>query len=669
MMSLILFLDRHLWLYRLLCGVLLAMTGWLAVRPLLRSDRPALRGWGRPLFFLLALVATLFALRYPIFFYPTYLEMDEAQMLSQAITFHVHPIPWHDVDTGTGGPLDSQALLWCVPFGVAPTYVTTRIFGLLCVAGMFVFLHLTGRRLAGEGLSRLALLPTFLFFGFTSMFDWVHYSSEHLSLLLLAASLYLLTGLWRRPDSRISAFALGVLLGLLPFAKLQSVLPGAFLGLTGIAILATRKRREPWLRSGPPRLLALIAGALLPAVVLLSIVAHAGALGDFWKSYIAMGGSYVQGTLAESHDPRWFGLLARARLVVSLIFDPRLESAFPVYLTAVLAGWAVVRLLPSLRHSKALVRNLVWVGLFTGVLAATVVFPVRKYSHYVLYMMVALPLLLAVVLRMIRRKLAAWRPAELRRELGWLWLLTAGVTAVLLATWKHWPPPYAGTNPLFVATPGPVPSIVFPLIGLLVLLLLDQRLLAGDGKKRIGIAGPPAAFRAMALLTYLIPFFLISALALASYPNPYSGKIRSFVEQPPSAIDQAILRLRPPGGEVVVWGNQPDYLAETGSVCGSRTCAAGYVILDSPMQPYYRRLFLEDMRANRPALFIEAVSPHNFFCHDPLHEGITIFPELSALIASDYRLARTIDGVRFFVRADLPPPAVAPDEAADAEKR
>lgn len=734
-MEFIFFLDRHLWLYRLLCFLLIGVTGWLAVRPLLRSGIGGRAEKGRGALFVFFLVAALFACRYPIFFYPHHLNVDEAQMVSQALTFPVHPIPWRDMDTGSGGPLDSDVLAWSVPFGIEPSYLTARAFGLSCVAGMLVFLYLACRRLAGEGIARLAVLPVFLFFSLVAMADWVHYTSEHLSLLLLGGGLFLLGELRRRPASVPLAAGLGFVLGLLPFAKLQSVLPGIFLGCAALGILAVRGPRGvvPALR----RMLPLVAGALLPAAVILGIVAAAGGFGDFWKSYIEMAGSYAQGGLAAEHVGQaeygqgaahggWFWLSSRLQIVFALILDLnlRLESTLPVdtaLLLATLCGLHLLiggRRLPAAlcrklagivlfilaaaatlalpmarpRHSLLVVAGAILLGLGMMVvlvarhgkwtlpsslkggqgrklafaaawnlaLVATVIFPLRLFTHYLLYLMVGLPVLSAVALRVFEKDLKPriGRPTgELLQEVRIGTVFVAACTvAVGLRVAANWPGPYQAGASFLSPLHGALPYILIPLVALTGLLALAERRVARALREPARF--DPGSLRRAGLWVFLIPFVVLPGVALACYPNPYLGGVGSFLTQPLPPIEQAIVRHRPPGGRLAVWGFQPDYFADTATPCGVRACVLAYSILPSPLQDYYRSRLLEDMKANRPEIFVEAIGPHTFLFHDPATQGIHTFPELAAFIAEEYRLAEVVDGVKLYLRRDLP---AAPD--------
>lgn len=68
-------------------------------------------------FFLLLLYTRRLTLMMP---YP--LNPDEAQYVAQAMLFLKHPIPWTHVDTTTGGPIGTYAILISKMFGFSPSY-------------------------------------------------------------------------------------------------------------------------------------------------------------------------------------------------------------------------------------------------------------------------------------------------------------------------------------------------------------------------------------------------------------------------------------------------------------------------------------------------------------------------------------------------------------------
>jgi hypothetical protein len=407
------FVDAHRQLSSLIKTGCLLLVGFLVLASVLTRSLGAHRSWWRrPRLFLICLPLCLFAYRFPVLCYPFAINPDEAQMLAQAITYQNHPIPWRDVDGTTSGPINSYALLWCVTIGLHPGYSTARLTGMFCALGMLMFLFLAGRRIAGDVGARIALMPIFLFLCFTQAPDFIHYSSEQVSLLFLGCAIYLMTRLHGRPGSLFLNVSLGFVLGMLPYAKLQSTLPGAFLGFASAWILWTSARGN--VRQALARVMILIAAALLPSILILSVVLAAGAMNDFWQSYIQMARTYgpVYSSIKE-------GLKARSSAVVHL-FAPNSGVGIPIFLTAI---WpAMVALLILVRKLKLTRVTRDWLLLailFLGVILVTILFTGFSFVHYDLYLLPGLYLVMLVHLRALRTGLRSdvWkynRPQRVR---------------------------------------------------------------------------------------------------------------------------------------------------------------------------------------------------------------------------------------------------------------
>lgn len=374
----------------------LLLVGFLVLAPLLGPWDGAYKSWWRqPWLLMICLAVCLFAYRWPILFYPLAISPDEAQMLAQAITYQSHPVPWRDVDGTTSGPINSYALLWSVPFGLHPDYLTARLTGLFCALGMLIFLYLAGRRIAGDLGARIALMPIFLFLCFAQAPDFVHYSSEQVSLLLLGCAIYLLTRLHRRPAALFLNVSLGFVLGLLPYAKLQSSLTGVFLGLASVWLLWMSARGN--VREALARVVILIAAALLPSILILSVVASAGALNDFWQSYIQMARTYgpVYSSIKDV-------LKVRALTMVHL-FMPQSGLAIPIYLTAICSAMATLLILVRKLELTRITRGYHLLAiLFLGLNLVTILFTGFYFPHYCFYLLPALCLLMLVHLRAFR---------------------------------------------------------------------------------------------------------------------------------------------------------------------------------------------------------------------------------------------------------------------------
>ncbi len=253
-----------------------------------------------PLVFCALVGLALFAFRWPAFFYPRDLNPDESAFIAQAMRYQIAPIPWRDVDAGTSGPLNQYSLLLGPCLGLPLGYLSARIIGALCVVGIIIATYLTLRRFYADAWSRLAVCPLLCFFALTMHGDLVHYSSEHVPILLLSVATCLLAAaLGGSEVRRRTLFLAGVVLGAAPLAKLQAVGPAVPLFAAGTVAVVWRART--WLKA-LQSLGIYIAGGMVVPFVVMAMVAAGGALPDFWQSFVV-------GNLNYSHPnpiPLWW---------------------------------------------------------------------------------------------------------------------------------------------------------------------------------------------------------------------------------------------------------------------------------------------------------------------------------------------------------------------------
>lgn len=221
-----------------------------------------------PFLFIFILALTLTAFRWLIIFYPYELNPDESQMLAQAMKFFQDdPIPWRSVDGGTGGPLDSYALIIPALLDFHLDYAVARILGLLCAIGTLSFTFLTLRILFSDAIAKIAVIPMLVFFCFIRFPDYVYYSSEHLPIMLLSAAIYLLVKyIHSDMERRGLLFLSGLALGAVPFAKLQASPVSVFIFLGGAFAIFSNKR-EPGVFPGRPMAAFCCGTLVIPAVI------------------------------------------------------------------------------------------------------------------------------------------------------------------------------------------------------------------------------------------------------------------------------------------------------------------------------------------------------------------------------------------------------------------
>lgn len=303
-------LFRILLLYVALC-VLLCRGALLSAAP--ESDRRFLQAFAA-----ISLVGLVMA-RAPVLAINVPNNPDEAQMLANAMKFLGGWNSWASVDTTSSGPLNSMLLTWPALFGWDISFFTaklTQLVALIATCGLLLLaMHAVPAPVVIVTMASIVVVQMG-----TTLPDFLHYSSETLPVTLLAAAALITFRLIDGRGGMLASGLCGLLLGAVPFAKLQAVPIAAVLGAAHLAMIVLVVR-EAKPRSG--MLTAAVVGALLPAVLILAPLAMAGGLGDFWKSYIEWSLIYLRQTLSParllrlvgSHLPFTFFVLGQVFLI------------------------------------------------------------------------------------------------------------------------------------------------------------------------------------------------------------------------------------------------------------------------------------------------------------------------------------------------------------------
>ena len=376
----------------------------------------AATGWwtGRAAYGLLMLLS-LFLLRWPAFFVGRPLDPDEGQFIAGALTLGRDPVFWRSLDGQSAGPLVYYALLPLVPGGLA-NYGGARLVGCLMVFGTLWFSYRGLRAVWGEGLARLAVLPAFGFLALSTHSQFVGYSSEHVSVLLLAIGLCgLLTGRSRAVAGlRCEGewVVAGVALGAIPFAKLQAVPPAAVLFLGGVLWAATRRE---WTSGQRVRkVLVLVAGLWVVPLGFAATFSMTEVWEDFWISYLRQNAAYT--------GDGWSGLSEALAGVWPFLMSSRAFGSLAVAAVGVAAVWGLRRAVFRSPSRRAL-------GLLAAFVVATapVCVSTRHYQHYLLFLVMPLTLLAGAVVAtqwQIAEGVPVGRAARRRWLVGGLLALT-----------------------------------------------------------------------------------------------------------------------------------------------------------------------------------------------------------------------------------------------------
>lgn len=372
-------LDGHPQFYWLTAAVAsLLLAGWIIrgfVRPA-AAEHSARREW----VFGLLLLAVLLAWRWPPLFGIEAYNPDEAQVIAGALTLQSDPVFWRAVDGNTSGPLNFYALLPTHWLGVPQDYFNARLTGLLLVWGALWSCYRLLRLDFGSSVAALGILPGLFFFATTIDTDFLQYSTEHLSFFLFPLSASLL---WQahRQGKTGQAYPLrlwlsaGLIMGLLPWAKLQAAPLAATLAAWG-TVLALTKTSRPW-RARFAEVGALAAAALAPGLLILLMVASTGQWPHFVSSYIVNNLAYVNNGYEVMPAVREF-----IRLCV-------LTWNFPGFLPAPLLTVTVAGVMLIIQKRRP--GSLFIMGAITTVVAGyCVIAPRRGYPHYLLFLILPL---------------------------------------------------------------------------------------------------------------------------------------------------------------------------------------------------------------------------------------------------------------------------------------
>ncbi len=365
--------------------------------------------WNNGLFAAAVLLA-MAAFHWPIWFYPTDLNPDEAQTIAGAITLDVHPVYWKYVDGTTHGPWCEYFLLFAHWLGAPFNYFTARVVAMLLQAASVVAVWGTMRCFTTERIARLATLPALAFWSFVSWDDFAHYSSELPALFFLAMAAWPAAIVLSAPAISKRhwwcAGLAGFCLGNAPFAKLQSVPGGLALALITLGLL-WRGRPDVPARTRLRLAGVFVAGGLLPAVFVGGFLTIFGLWGQFSATYLSSALAYAtEGQYPFVEMPSKFFHFATT------------EPAFAWFFWGGLAFSLIyLRVNPT---QKVLRAGIVVSWVLVGVAYYSVLRPVREVAHYLQLLVIPTTTLVGFSLAAALDETGRESRAGIRRALPWI---------------------------------------------------------------------------------------------------------------------------------------------------------------------------------------------------------------------------------------------------------
>jgi hypothetical protein len=327
------------------------------------------------LIFCMLIALMVFVGRWYSNLYPHPLSADEAQAAANTFRIAAFGFNWGGLDGTTVGPLNSLILMWPKIAGSEVTFFTTRItasvlLSIVCISIYFTTKAVTNQSFVSMGISGALTL----FYSISREPDFIHYSSELLPICLIILAISLMSPVLKGKTPRFATqvAGAGLLLGLVPFAKLQAVPIAAATG--SLLLIAIFVHKLP---SKLKQTILLCAFAILPAILALALLLSTSNFEHFWNSYILNATMYIAPSLEPS------GVIKLATW----------ESASSLLTTslAVLAGIIVI-LRPYFQEESStfLKLPLIFFSCLFVVALICVARPGRLFPHYI---MLALPFL------------------------------------------------------------------------------------------------------------------------------------------------------------------------------------------------------------------------------------------------------------------------------------
>ena len=343
MESLIALLNGHQASYTALCYVTLVVAISLGSRAIWPGWVDAVNGtklfppyWSRGGAFLLSLSVTIVLFRLPAILTNVPLNVDECSQLVGGWSLLHDPVPWRGSDNVTSGTLNMFILTAAFWLGLPVKLMTARIVMVALALILIGCTYATLLKINGQLAAVPAALALGLFVCLARDADHVHYNSEALSVALLAGALLLYVHGRGRPVGRLTLmYGAGLLLGAIPYAKLQAAPLGCFLAVAfAIDLWRSQHDTSDW-RS---RLLALGLGGVTVPLVMTVVLLVTGTWQDFVMSYFGLARAYGLHATARltaaclafgGPDMPWFLFYALALMIGPFACAQRTSGMLP----------------------------------------------------------------------------------------------------------------------------------------------------------------------------------------------------------------------------------------------------------------------------------------------------------------------------------------------------
>jgi hypothetical protein len=469
--------------------------------------------------------------------------------------------------------------------------------------------------IAPEEIARIAVLPFIGAFAVFKAPELVHYSSEHVPLLLISLGLYASVHVLVQPAKyRTPTILLGLLSSAAFFTKMQSTPILAGLAAVALAyVYATGHADRLW----RPVLLFAVGAMPLPllnAVLCLS----AGVWQDFWASYIRANISY---------GAAGAGFVSNLQGFMQYVLTPNEFRFFLFSVLTIAAAWLIEEMRGRVESQHSLMVQLAAVAI---VIAAAIVLPpldsLTIYAFLGLLVICLLPIYFMVL----------FSTGSLgQHAVQWFgWLALASVAGALYAVYR---PHHAFFHYLLL--------LFVPLCIWVAWMLI----------------GKPLAFVGL-----VIGLTVASQIYLWGFQDDHVFRFSTpDIRAPEGDFIRSLTSRR---GEIFVWGWTVSPYLSSGRVPSTRYtnvsgCFRSYNLMTYPpirtespaskeVENFSVKRIAEDLCENPPEVFVDAVGPTSWFLVDRKYYGFEQFPPIAAFVEDKYKLVKSDFGQRIFLRKD-----------------
>ncbi|RRB02573.1 hypothetical protein EHT25_19170 [Larkinella rosea] len=514
---------------------------------------------------------------------------DESQTITQAITLLRDPIYWASVDGTTIGPVNSYLLLIPSIFGFPLDYIGARVVGLGLILLSLYFFSKGLRLFMPEKTYRLVLLGLSIFFGWTVWYDFLHYTSELSSLPILTGCFYMVSAILTGRKHSVSwYFVLGIVAGIIPYCKLQSVpiLAGPII-ITYTYIFAQRRNLFK-LTS------ALSLGLVVPSILVLGFCLAYHVLPDFYLFYIES--NLLGYKELYSQD------VAQKTIWAKLMVLPYVIAHYLDLLPLIGICWFLGFLCLQVYYedAKQISRGNRWqlgLGFITGLLAIyCVASPGTRFGHHLLLLVFPIAWLIGCCLAIVKD----------RFSVGFVQKLTIGLPSTFL------------------------------------FFILLRFTLYGFFSESSSTFNPhPSSLK--------FPERAEIEQDRAFHINPFLYCFTQKMTMSESAVSREIKKLTEPEEQIAVWGWNCTYYVESQRSQGVRENQTQRCAVKNSYQAIYLSRYVADLAKNKPALFLDAVGPASLHLNEAHYEHQN-FRLLASYIAKHYKFLKVVSGVRIFKR-------------------